>query len=163
MPKRKPLPPVERLWELYDYKPLTGEFVRKVPVGRPYKPSTKRLYRGVTVDGTACQTHRAVWKWVHGVEPGPYLDHINRDKHDNRIWNLREVTSGENVANRPYYHRAKPNTAGYYWCATKEKWIVKVRLRGVCTQKTCATEKEAQAVAARLRKQLLSFVDGRDD
>jgi len=144
MPKRKPLPPVERLWELFDYKPLTGELVRKKAVGRPYKPSTKRRYRGITVDGAACQTHRAVWKWMHGVEPGPYLDHINRDKHDNRIWNLREVTSGENVANRPYYKRRRPSSDGYFYCNTHQCWKAQVTIDGKRTTKNCASEKEAQ-------------------
>ena len=33
--------------------------------------------------------HRLVWKWVTGEEPGVTIDHINRQRSDNRFWNLR--------------------------------------------------------------------------
>ena len=144
MPQRKPLPPAQTLWELFDYKPLTGELVRKRAVGRPYGASTKRLYRGITVDGVGYQTHRAVWKWVHGVEPCPYLDHINRNKHDNRIWNLRESDSSRNVINRDYYKRRNPSSNGYYYCKTSCRWKAQVTVDGKRTTKNCATKEEAQ-------------------
>ena len=156
MPERKPLPPAERLWALYDYKPLTGELVRKKAVGRPYKPSTKRPYRGITVDGAACQTHRAVWKWVHGVEPGPYLDHINRDKHDNRIWNLREVTAGENSSNKDHHDKRPWSRKGYHWNEASQRFKVRVQWKGKMAQKNCATEEEAQYWVEVLRKQMWS-------
>lgn len=48
------------------------------------------------------QHHRAVWIGAHGgVIPDPLLqiDHINGDKQDNRIQNLRLVTAKENANN----------------------------------------------------------------
>lgn len=151
MPQRKPLPPAQRLWELYDYKPLTGELVLRVKRGRPVQASTKRIYRGVTVDGTGYQAHRVIWKWITGLEPAPYLDHVNRNKHDNRVWNLREVSSGENVANRAYYKRRKPSSKGYYWCNTAQCWKANVTVDGARATKNCATEEEAQSWVRHLR------------
>ena len=53
-------------------------------------------YRAVTVDGKRHQAHRLVWFMVKGSWPENQLDHINGDKLDNRIENLREVTNAEN-------------------------------------------------------------------
>jgi hypothetical protein len=45
------------------------------------------------------QSHQFIWYWVYGkvVEQ---IDHINRDKSDNRICNLREVSNGQNQWNK---------------------------------------------------------------
>ena len=55
--------------------------------------------------GCLWQVHRLVWAW-HGNEltDGMEIDHINRDRTDNRIENLRQVTRSENNANRKAVH-----------------------------------------------------------
>ena len=35
--------------------------------------------------------HMAVWLWFYGAKPQHTVDHIDRDKRNNRIWNLRDV------------------------------------------------------------------------
>lgn len=51
--------------------------------------------------GRCIKLHQAVFLFRHGRRPKPGLqiDHINRDKLDNRSCNLREVTLQENLAN----------------------------------------------------------------
>jgi hypothetical protein len=61
---------------------------------------------------------------VMNAKEGEFVDHINRDKLDNRKSNLRIVTFSENLANKPLQ---KNNTSGYKgvsfhkstgkWCA----------------------------------------------
>ena len=51
--------------------------------------------------------HHAVWAVCKGCWPEQQLDHINGNKHDNRIENLREVSASENMMNQ--LHRWKPN------------------------------------------------------
>lgn len=49
--------------------------------------------------------HRVVWIMHNGYEPDT-IDHINRDRSDNRIENLRDVSLSLNHMNRADTHRA---------------------------------------------------------
>ena len=51
--------------------------------------------------------HHAVWAVCKGCFPEQQIDHINGNKHDNRIENLREVSQSENNMN--VLHPWKPN------------------------------------------------------
>ena len=44
--------------------------------------------------------HRVIWLLEYGVFPSGTLDHINGDRSDNRIENLREVSHFDNMQNR---------------------------------------------------------------
>lgn len=46
------------------------------------------------------QAHRAAWALHYGEWPRLSIDHINGDKKDNRIANLRDVSNKENAKNR---------------------------------------------------------------
>ena len=48
------------------------------------------------------------------------IDHINRNKYDSRIDNLRSVTRSENKQNIP--------CKGYYWSKSANKWQVGIRI-----------------------------------
>jgi len=45
--------------------------------------------------------HRLAWFLYHGEWPDNFIDHINQDKSDNRIENIRQATREDNMANRP--------------------------------------------------------------
>jgi len=67
-------------------------------------------YRKTIVKGISYGVHRLIWKWHHGTEPS-LIDHINGDRSDNRIENLREATVRQNAWNRK---RKRALPAGVY-------------------------------------------------
>jgi len=88
----------------YDYDPDTGVFRRKTAWGRQKIGDeagciSPQGYRYLTFKGRATPAHRAAWLWVHGEWPAADVDHINRDRLDNRIANLRSVTRSINCHN----------------------------------------------------------------
>jgi hypothetical protein len=46
-------------------------------------------YRYITIDGVEYRADQIVWKLVHGEDPPGDLEHINGDRADDRIANLR--------------------------------------------------------------------------
>ena len=70
--------------------------------GKPVKsvPSNSG-YRRVTYKGKQYQMHRVIYELHHGEIPeGFEIDHINRDRLDNRIENLRAVSKSKNMQNQ---------------------------------------------------------------
>lgn len=99
--------------------------------------------------------HRAIWEHVHGECP-PVLDHINRDKADNRLCNLRAVTTQQNALNN-----GKLNCHKTYWKDGTWVWRTDIgdkerpQDRYRKTHKTfCSAFKDAQYTKGR-------FIDGR--
>ena len=63
-------------------------------------------YLGGTLFGQKVKAHRVIWALEHGEWPEENLDHINHDKQDNRIANLRQVSQAENMKNLGRQDRA---------------------------------------------------------
>lgn len=102
----------ERLKELFDYNPETGNLVWKVrrqriKVGGVAGRVDNQGYRRIRLDGRNYQAHRLVWLWHHGEWPKYEIDHINRVRDDNRIENLRDVSGSINRLNSD-----RPNKTG---------------------------------------------------
>ena len=90
----------ERLKELFDYDQKTGNLIRKANIGKKIAGSIRENgYLVVTVDRKSYPVHRLIWLWHHGFITKSDLDHINNDRADNRIENLREATRSENMQN----------------------------------------------------------------
>jgi hypothetical protein len=104
----KPNVTQNRLHELLDYSPETGLFKwkiahsRRVHVGDVAGSTSIKGYILIGVDGFVYRAHRLVWLYVHGEFPKHYIDHINGIKTDNRIENLRDVSSKINNENQKY-------------------------------------------------------------
>lgn len=116
----------ERLRELFDYDPDTGIFKRRSGHGRKNSKSgmvghlASNGYIQMYVDGVNTRAHRLAWLYVYGVHPSGAIDHINGDRSDNRIDNLREATSvinSQNMTLKP--ERNKHFATGVYECKGK--------------------------------------------
>lgn len=77
--------------------------------GRPHKSSSRLTgYRHVHILGKNYLTHRLIYLMFHGVLP-TQIDHINGNRGDSRIENLRASTRAQNAQNAK---TRKDNTTG---------------------------------------------------
>jgi hypothetical protein len=108
---------------LFSYDAETGLLTRKVSAsGRWGKPQYNAKagdvidatdsdgYLHTTIKGKRHKVHRIIWLMVTGYLPVNYLDHINGNRADNRLSNLREATHSENLCNRG---KSKNNSTGF--------------------------------------------------
>lgn len=97
---------MEEAKRVLNYNPETGELTVKVTEYGRQKAAYKRVdgYWGVSLCSSRYLAHRVIWYMHYGVIPSGFIDHINRDRSDNRICNLRETTRLENNQNKvgPY-------------------------------------------------------------
>jgi hypothetical protein len=106
-----------RVNELFIYDKETGNLIRKIASGyrgRNVKGSVaghlhaKTGYNYVSIDNIRLLSHRVIWLLVHGVWPVNQIDHLNGNRADNRIENLRDVPRSTNQQNR---HRSNKNAS----------------------------------------------------
>ena len=89
------------------YDKVTGVFSRK---GKVAGWVNKNGYRYVSFNGRRKLAHRLAWEFVYGSAPNGEIDHINGNRDDNRIDNLRIATHQENAHNMAT--PPKHNTSG---------------------------------------------------
>lgn len=71
--------------------------------------------------------HRFIWESVNGVIPDKlYIDHISRDTLDNRLANLRLVTTSQNMVNRDASATNKFNERGIHLDRQRGKYCVEL-------------------------------------
>lgn len=124
------------------YDPETGVFSRlgagKAKVGTRL-PSG---YTQIMIDGRQHYAHRLAWLYVKGEWPAAMTDHINGDKSDNRIANLRAATAAENQQNG--------SRISVRWNAQRQKWQAAIRVGGKRTYLGLHSAKD-DAIAAYLQ------------
>ena len=67
--------------------------------------------------------HRLAWYLYYGELPKELLDHINGNKSDNRLSNLRDVSYIENTRNAAKRCDNRSGRGGVHWSEKKRKWI----------------------------------------
>lgn len=80
--------------------------------------------------GVNVKAHRVIWAMYYGAWPEGQIDHINGNRSDNRIRNLRDVSSAENGRNQ---RRHSTNTSGYCgvrWHKRDMVWNADIRVDG---------------------------------
>ena len=119
----------ERLMASLRYDPETGVFLR-LPALTPVGWVGVNGYRETTVHGVRFYEHRLAWLYMHGKLPSHYIDHINGNRADNRIANLREADNSQNVWNSCVF---RTNTSGYKgvtWDQQRKKWYAYINFEG---------------------------------
>lgn len=75
--------------------------------------------------GHNAKAHRVIWAMVHGDWPNN-IDHINHDRSDNRIENLRNVEHLDNCRNQSLSLRNKSGTIGVSWYNRTGQWLAQI-------------------------------------
>ena len=102
---------------LFDFNAETGVVTRLVTRGYRAKAGdtvgsiNDRGYMTVKIINSTYMLHRVIWLWVYGEFPPNDIDHINGDRADNRLVNLRAVTRQENMKNRCLSKNNKSGTS----------------------------------------------------
>ena len=125
----------DRLREVLNYDADTGVFTwriklnRKVVVGSEAGSLKPKGYVSIRIDGHPYYAHRLAWCYVYGSWPPEEIDHINGDRADNRIANLRAATRKQNMENRAHSIGAS-GYRGVCWLEANQKWRASITHNG---------------------------------
>ena len=122
----------EYLREIFEYNPTEG--IVRWKLGRSNMVEGSRAgcinqsgYMVVTVDSKSYRLTRLIWIYMFGHIPdGFYVDHINGNKTDNRLCNLRLVTNKQNQENRPAPKNTTSGYRGVTWHKYYNKWMARI-------------------------------------
>ena len=152
--------PIEQLREHFHYDPATGILFsrtnrRNVHAGDVVGCRDRQGYIITTLFKRPLKAHRIAWALPHGAWPAGLIDHINGDKSDNRLENLRCVSNAENKQN---IGKPANNTSGYMGVSFHKKsgrWAANIKVMGKSHylglhDRPCAAHAAYQAAKAEL-------------
>jgi hypothetical protein len=146
---------LDELRDFFSYDPETGELFWKVNRGMARAGSVAGSlhpagYILVGVKRKLLRIHRVIWAICYGRWPVGDIDHINGDRADNRIANLREATRQENLRNSKKSATNASGVTGVFWQTRGRRWIAVIGGPGTRTYHYLGCfENFEDAVAAR--------------
>lgn len=102
-------------------------------------------------------THRVVWAIHYGEWPNVEIDHINHDGTDNRIANLRLVSSAGNKLNLPRRRSNKTGVTGVFFNKQTRKFHAYIKRDGQRRHLGCFGTKDAATAARKSAERELGF------
>ena len=155
MPKAKPLPPIPELRRMLAYRSDGVLIWKRVQRHSGRKPGNvagcinSLGYWRIGISNVNYRAHRIVWAIIKREDPlGLQIDHINGNRLDNRIENLRKATPSQNQRNRK-------NTKGYNFHKNQKKWNACIQINGRMKHIGCFdTEEQAREAYLRAKEKL---------
>lgn len=149
---KKPLPTPEQLRQLLRYDPETGRLfwkcrpddnpntLRRIVRNWNARFAGKEAFTSTRSDGykvgmvgnRTFRAHRVIWAMVHSEWPEGEIDHIDCDRANNRIDNLRAASRTQNAHN--YAGRGSSKYRGVCWDQQNKKWACQIAIAGKQTR-----------------------------
>lgn len=111
------------------YCPESGIFTRLQSktrvelIGMPTGAIDKLGYVIIYITGKVYKAHRLAWIYIHGAHPENLIDHINGNRSDNRISNLRQATTSQNLYNKRMYSTNSSQVKGVHWYSRNQNGV----------------------------------------
>ncbi len=124
-----PKPTQPELKKIVKYNPKTGIFTwlistnNRALIGSEAGCKDGCGYIKIMVNGKQEYAHRLAWLYVNGYFPENDIDHINRDKSDNKISNLRHVSHRCNTRNCKVAANSKTGVTGVTVSSRTPGWF----------------------------------------
>ena len=147
MTSKKNIIPVEDVKRLFDYRADGALIWRERPRSdftseRTWK-TWNTLFSGVEAGGVKrdgyrhvritlgeksrhYMAHRLVFAWHRGCWPEAQIDHIDHNRLNNQISNLRAVSHAENLRNKSLYANSSSGVTGVGWHKRSRKWRARI-------------------------------------
>ena len=131
---------ISLLKEFLEFDPTTGELTWKERAEKHFKapwaarrwnrlyagkPAFTRLlngYKAGVINGTTLLAHRVIWALHYGAFPTEFLDHIDGDRTNNAITNLREADPTLNGQNQGLSKASTSGVMGVSWSKRNKSW-----------------------------------------
>lgn len=121
-----------KLKENLHYNPYTGIFVwikgrANIKAGAVAGSVSKKYgYNYITLNNNMYYAHRLAWLYMEGYFPETDIDHVNRDRNDNRFCNLRVVSRQCNTRNSNAPKNNSSGVIGVSYNNCHNKWVAQI-------------------------------------
>lgn len=129
-----------------------------MPIGSRAGTKISQGYRCIVINKTRYCEHRIIWIWHNGrIDSGLVIDHIDRDKSNNLIENLRILTNSQNLHNRDNSNISILNGEPHW-----KNYMGRVIIDGKLLRKSFHTESEAKIWVADIKNNYLPSIDNKE-
>jgi hypothetical protein len=124
------------LREVFEYDDVNGCLVARIPrskvhIGDRCGASLENGYRIVGIDSLHIHEHRLIWEMLKGPIPAKMqVDHIDGNRSNNSISNLRILTQAENRRNNHYKTPPNGRIVGISWNKRDKRWHAYIDIGG---------------------------------
>jgi hypothetical protein len=124
----------DKVNELVEYLP-SGELQRKITTSPRAKKGDivgnvgKRGYKYFSINAVKYYNHRIIWLLHHKSLPA-YIDHIDGNRLNNKIENLRACDLSQNLCNARIRKSSTSGFKGVSWFKSRQKWKARIHMYG---------------------------------